>query len=120
MFNASDLPVRPADPGRGGRCGAEEEQPLTGCPALQDGAVQCQATNLRMTQDLEARLHAVHLALVPDLGELVTGGTQFVDEAGRRRVITPLRCQGAEIRHEPCRSAIVGVRWRRTHATPGR
>ena len=57
----------------------------------------------------------MHVVLVPDLGELVAGGPQFVDEVSRRRVVTPLRCQGAEIRDKPGRRDIVGVRWR-----PGR
>ena len=70
--------------------------------------------------DLEARLHAIDVVLVPDLGELVAGGAQFVDEASRRRVVTPLRCQGAEIGDEPGRGGIVCVRWRSRSSTLNR
>jgi len=42
----------------------------------------------------------VHIVLFPDLGEFVAGRKQFVDQASGGGVVTPLPCQGSEIRDE--------------------
>ena len=36
----------------------------------------------------------MHVVLVPDLGEFVAGGPQFVDEASRRRAMAVARAKG--------------------------